>query len=272
MKLSYKIGKLFSKGCWKSAYYHAERVLLNLKLSILSVTHGTVKSQFTLTPENILKSFDCPDFKQIQKDYGTTERVDDNRKYISFPLVWLEKNITRIKAVGLHHGVQKNVLDIGCGVGYFLYINQQLGHKALGLDVDEDPMFGKMINILGVNRRICRINAYEPMPDFGMKFDLVTAHLICFNGHKNYAAPLWTSKEWKFFLNDLSKQLTPDAEVYFELNCEFDGTFMTPELRAWFENELHAAVASSGRNVYLKHRIFKAGVANPEVPATAGAR
>ena len=257
MKLSHKIGKLFNKSCWNSVSYHAESALKNVGLAVQSLTHGTVKAKYDLTPEALLRSFDGPVFKDIQKRYGTTEQVDDNRKYISFPLVWLGKNINRIKAVNLQWGIQKNVLDIGCGVGYFLYTAQQLGHRAIGLDLDDDALFGEMIQMLGVDRRACRIEAFVPLPNFGVQFDLVTAHLICFNGPKNYACPLWTVKEWRFFLNDLSKQLSPKAEVYFEMNCEFDGTFLSPELRAWFENELHAAVSSSGRSVHLKHAVFR---------------
>ena len=237
--------------------YHAEWALKNAWLAVRSLTQGTVKGSYALTPDAILSGFDGPVFKDIQKRYGTTEQVDDNRKYISFPLVWLGKNINRIKAVNLQWGVQKNVLDIGCGVGYFLYVSQNLGHRAVGLDLDDEPLFREMIQHLGVDRRIVCIKAFEPLPDFGLKFDLVTAHLICFNGHKNYAAPLWTVKEWRYFLNDLSRQLNPKAEVYFEMNCEFDGTFVSPELRAWFENDLQGTVSSSGRNVHLKHQVFK---------------
>ena len=269
MKFSHKIGKLFSKSCWTSVSYHTEQIVLNLKLAGMRLTGGTVQSTFVLTPEFILRKFDGPAFREVQKDYGTTEPTDDNRKYISWPLVWLEKNINRIKAVGLQAGAKRNVLDIGCGVGYFLYVCQGLGHRPVGLDLDDDALFRRMIKLLGVDRRICRIEALVPLPDFGIKFDLVTAHLICFNGHKNFASPLWTPKEWRFFLTDLCNQLTPDAEVYFELNCESDGTFMTPELRAWFEKVLHAKLSSSGRNVHMKHSVLKEALAR-EALAIAG--
>jgi len=261
MKFSHKIGKLFSKSCWTSVAYHTEQIYLNMKLAVQDRVYGSVQTEFVLTPENILRHFDGPQFKEIQKQYGTTEPTDDNRKYISWPLVWLEKNINRIRAVGLQSGIKKNVLDIGCGVGYFLYICGKLGHRAIGLDLDDDDLFRKMIALLGVERRIVKIDAFVPLPDFGIKFDLVTAHLVCFNGHKNYAAPLWTPKEWRYFLTNLCQHLNPDAEVYFELNCEFDGTFMTPELRAWFENVIHAKLSASGRNVHMKHSVLKESLA-----------
>src|SRR5215217_6679856 len=101
----------------------------------------------------------------------------------------------------------------------------------------------------GLNTSISTDGSKLTFPDFGQKFDLVTAFMICFNNHK--MPGLWKSPEWEFFLNDLSKHVTPRGRVWLELNEEYDGTFYTPELKTFFEergaqiNE-HKVIFSSG--------------------------
>jgi hypothetical protein len=46
---------------------------------------------------------------------------------------------------------------------------------------------------------------------------------------------LWGVPEWEFFLNDLTKHLTPRGRIWLELNQEYNGTFYTPELKEFFQ-------------------------------------
>jgi len=94
-------------------------------------------------------------------------------------------------------------------------------------------MFREVTRLLGVRRVVQRIEAFRPLPDFGQKFDLVTAFMICFNNHK--MPDLWNVPEWEFFLNDLAKHLTPRGRVWLELNQEYDGSFYTPGLKEFFQ-------------------------------------
>jgi hypothetical protein len=67
----------------------------------------------------------------------------------------------------------------------------------------------------------------------GGRFDLISAFSIAFNGHKT--AQVWGPGEWEFLLNDLRERfLLPGGRIYLDLNPEPDGSFMTPELRAFF--------------------------------------
>ena len=145
----------------------------------------------------------------------------------------MEANLQRIRDLELDIGRRRRVLDIGSGSGYFLYICKLLGHDAVGLDVDDMPMFNQTIALLGVNRVVWRIQKFVPLPDLGKKFDLITAHMICFNNHK--VPGLWGVPEWDFFLDDVSRFLAPGGRIWFELNREFDGTCYTPELKEFFE-------------------------------------
>ena len=145
------------------------------------------------------------------------------------------------------------MLDLGSGAGYFLYIAQLLGHSGLGLDMDRLSMFREVTRLLGVRRVVQQIEAFRPLPDFGQKFDLITAFMICFNNHK--MPDLWKVPEWDFFLDDLAKHLTPRGRVWLELNQEYDGTFYTPELKAYFQKR--------GARINEQKVIFNSGIRAP---------
>jgi SAM-dependent methyltransferase len=147
----------------------------------------------------------------------------------------------------------KRILDLGCGAGYFLYIAQLLGHSGLGLDMDRVAMFRDITRLLGVRRVVQRIEAFRPLPDFGQKFDLITAFMICFNDHK--MPGLWKTPEWDFFLDDLAKHLKPRGRVWLELNQEYDETFYTPELKEFFQKR--------GGKIDEQKVIFNSGLRAP---------
>jgi hypothetical protein len=114
------------------------------------------------------------------------------------------------------------------------------GHNGLGLDPDDEPFFRGTTNLFGVNRVVGRINAQAPLPDLGRKFDLVTAHRVCFHRiarHENGEWLEWTAADWKFFINDVrSRFLEPGGRLLLEFNRRVDGSsFFTSELREFFE-------------------------------------
>jgi hypothetical protein len=112
-----------------------------------------------------------------------------------------------------------------------------------------------MVNLLGVDRVIWQIEAYQALPNLGRKFDVITAHMICFNGHKS--DKLWKISEWEYFLDDLAaNHLVPGGQVCLELNREYDDSLYTPELKAYFE--------SRGADIHTQRVYF-----NPLRPAPA---
>src|SRR6266513_4305170 len=218
MRFSYKIKKLLSGQGLASARKHTRRFF-----------HRT---RFPLETKRIVETIDGPKFEQIRHRYSLENPVGDWPKYLDLDR-WIGINIRRIREIELDLARRKRILDLGCGAGYFLCIAQLLGHSGLGLDVDYVPMFADIPRLLGVRRVIQRIRAFEPLPDLGAKFNLVTAFMICFNNHKQ--TNLWGVAEWEFFLDNLARHLAPRGRVWLELNCEYDGTFYTPELKAFFQ-------------------------------------
>src|SRR5438552_15940120 len=94
-------------------------------------------------------------------------------------------------------------------------------------------MFRELIELLQIPRTIARIEAFQPLPKFDGKFDIVTAYLICFNNHKS--DKLCAPAEWDYFLSDVAGHLAPNGRLWLELNREYDGSYYTPDSKAFFE-------------------------------------
>jgi SAM-dependent methyltransferase len=156
-----------------------------------------------------------------------------------------------VQDLKLHRSPPKRVLDLGCGGGFFLFILNGLGHSVLGLDVERVPLFGELLELFGVPRVVCRISAFEPLPDLGQKFDWITAFSVNFNLY-HPSKERWGTREWDFFLRDLQHHLAPGGKVFFGLNPLYDGDYYTPELRDLF--------LSRGANIERERIFFAEGL------------
>ena len=246
VRLHHKIRKLVDGRSLASARKHTLRLLRT--------------NQFPLDAKRVIETIDLAEFEQIRQRYAVANPGADWPKYLDLDR-WIEINIRRIREIELDLSRPKHILDVGCGVGYFLYIAQLLGHSGIGLDMDRVAMFREITQLLGVRRVVQRIDAFRPLPDFGQKFDLITAFMICFNNHK--MPDLWKVPEWDFFLDDLAKYLRPRGRVWLELNQEYDGTFYTPELKEFFQKR--------GARIVEHKIIFNSGLRAP-VPTSRVAR
>jgi len=188
-------------------------------------------NRFPLEKKRVIETIDPVAFERIRQRYAGDNPTEDWRKYLDLDR-WITINIRRIRDIELDLARRKRILDLGCGAGYFLYVAKLLGHTGLGLDLDRTRMFAEITSLLGVRRVIQRIRAFHPLPDFGEKFDLITAFMICFNSHRR--PNLWGVAEWDFFLDDIAKHLAPRGRIWLELNRESDGTIYTPELKEFF--------------------------------------
>jgi SAM-dependent methyltransferase len=221
MRFDHKIKKLVSGQGLSSARKHTLRFFR--------------MNRFPLETKRVIETIDPAAFEQIRQRYAVENPGEHWPKYLDLDR-WIDINIRRIREIELDLARRKRILDLGCGAGYFLYIAQLLGHSGLGLDVDYVPMFADITRLLGVRRVIQQIRAFEPLPDPGAKFNLVTAFMICFNNHKQA---------------NLARHLAPRGRVWLELNREYDETFYTPELRDFFQRrgatiDEHKIIFNSG--------------------------
>ena len=145
----------------------------------------------------------------------------------------LRINIERAQDLDLDRLPPRQILDLGCGGGFFLFAAEHLGHHGLGLDLPGIPVFDALIDLLQVQRKIGRITAFEKLPDLGRKFDLITAFATAFQGSREDPWR-WGPAEWEFFLNDLKGHLTSGGRIFLDLNAAYDGRYYTPEILAVF--------------------------------------
>lgn len=212
MKFSHKIAKLAQPLTYQRAWRRAERIIHPVRL------------------EPLYARIDQRKLAAIQAQYASSR--EHYAKYADVKR-WLRLNIVRAQDLKLHRCPPKSVLDLGCGAGFFLFVAQQLGHRGLGLDIDEFPLFRQLLDLFGVERTVWTIRPFEPLPDLGRKFDLITAFSIDFNRIRKENS-WWGSSEWAFFLDDLNGHLNPGGRIFLGLNPGPNKEFYTPELHDFF--------------------------------------
>ena len=196
------------------------------------------------TIEPFLDKIDSEQLREIQRRYaGSSDRY---AKYADVEH-WLKINLPRVRELKLDRSPPKQILDLGCGAGFFLFLAKQFGHHGLGLDVGDYPISNELIELFGVERLAWRIRAGEPLPDLGRQFDLITAFSSAF-GRSEDESRGWTVEEWKFFLDDLDRHRAGGGEILLEINSGKDGRYFPAEVREFF---LKRGAKVSGERVWL---------------------
>lgn len=176
-----------------------------------------------LPSEHLLASIDPDGLKALLR-YKEDTAHPQYRKYFNAPY-WMRLNVKRALLLGLNRSKPLTVLDIGSGFGYFPYAAKFYGHRVIGVDLPNDTLFDMASNFLGVERQHHRIEPHEPLPEFGVKFDLVTSFQVCFNGH--YDEQPWGVMKWDFFLKDLfAHHMNDGGRFYMEFNW-------SPHIQEW---------------------------------------
>jgi len=220
MRFSRKLRKLFSLDSFASAWEHLSRS-----------THPVNKGE-------ILDDIDWLQFKDLRHKCPYRPGSPQINRFEDI-VYWIEINIERAQDLWLDRSSPLRILDLGSGAGYFLYVCKHLGHDVLGFDTDREPLFSATIELLNVPRVVGRIDRQTPLPDFGKKFDLVTAHRICFHRiGKARDGIEWSAADWEFFVKDIrSRFLNENGRLLLDFNPRPDGSsFFTPDLRNFFSS------------------------------------
>lgn len=162
---------------------------------------------------------------------------------------WIFETLLRCYTLGLPKSDKKlKILDIGTGNGYFPYMCQYFGHDAESIDVGIIELYDLVIAALGVKRYVGKVMAFQNLDVIG-KYDLITAFMVCFNGHKS--DELWHIKEWKYFINSLHENnLLNEGKIYLSLNLEDNSEEpISKSLLSFFSNN-GAQVISN--NIYIE--------------------
>jgi len=127
-----------------------------------------------------------------------------------------------------------NIVDLGCGAGYFVYFAGLKGHNALGLDRATSPefdpigpeVFNLMTNFFGIRKVSHNIQPFVPLPIEINNCDLITAFNAWFDG--NYLSGTerkycpWDLKTWEYFLEDSISRLNSMGRLYLDVNEKWE--------------------------------------------------
>jgi len=213
--LSHKIAKFFQAEFYRRTWRRIQRFVH--PISMRSLLHRIDQQRLRILEER--HGSPPPDAPESWRHYA---------KYLNLKK-WLRINVRRVQDLNLHRAAPQDILDIGCGPGFFLFVAQSRGHRGLGLDIPGMPIFDDLVELFGVERIIHRIEMLQPLPDLGRKFDLITAFSTAFHGGGKLSGR-WGPREWDFFISDLERHLKPGGRIFFGLNPAYDGNFYTPEI------------------------------------------
>lgn len=212
VKFSHKVAKLAQPLTYRRAWRRMERYLHPIPL------------------DPLFAKIDQARLATLERCYASSS--EHYAKYVQVKR-WLRLNVMRAQDLKLHRSPPQSILDLGCGGGFFLFVTQHLGHASLGIDIDIFPLFTELVDLFGVERRLWNIRPFEPLPNLGQKFDLITAFSIDFNRDRKRDR-WWGPPEWAFFLEDLKQHLNPGGRVFLGLNPKNNGEYYTTELRQFF--------------------------------------
>jgi SAM-dependent methyltransferase len=218
MRVSEKIAKVAQPLTYRRAWRRVQRAIYPIPLAplVARIDHDRLRAIRELHGS---PPADAP------RDWRHYTKYLDIEKY-------LKLNIRRVQDLDLHRTAPLDILDLGCGAGFFLFIAETYGHRGLGLDLDEIPLFNDLVDLLGVQRVVGRVSAMQPLPDYGRQFDLITAFSTAFQGGKH--SWRWGPQEWRFLLDDLTRHLKIGGRIFFGLNPVYDGDYYTPEILQLF--------------------------------------
>jgi SAM-dependent methyltransferase len=211
-----------------------------------SVAAGARRMAYPLDWRQFMEPIDREGVETLRAKYYTPGERLLPAKYLNVE-EWMKTSVKRIRDLRIMKAPPRlRVLDLGCGTGYFLHVAKCLGHDVLGLDLDVEPVFRGMLAVLGIPRVIHAIHAFQPLPDLGAPFDLITAHMTCFNRRDDGSH--WGVAEWEYFVKDAESRLTPAGRLQFDLNVLPDGRHMEDDVREFFRSR---GARIERRRVYL---------------------
>ncbi len=218
MNFAHKIQKLFDPDIVDSTRQHLRRVLHRIDASRL---------------QRELESDEA--WQDLRRKYPRGLKAIHRWGDSTF---WIRRNVERAQDLSLDRPPPRNILDLGCGPGYFLFIARKLGHDAIGLDIDEQPIFRDTLRLLAVERIVHRVAPRQPLPGTGKKFDLITSFLTCFHRIEKMSDGnwrTWSPAEWQFFIDNLrTNQLAPGGTLVLEFHPQKNGELYPADVRELF--------------------------------------
>lgn len=134
---------------------------------------------------------------------------------------WLKRALVRNLSLGLDRAKKGplRILNIGPSFGYFAYTARFFGHDVTVLDSGGDPMLADLHAYFQLPRVVHAPVPQQKLPDFGGRFDLITAFGPSFNEIDRASRIYWGPEDWRYFLKDLlTNHLNPGGRIVIELD------------------------------------------------------
>lgn len=189
--------------------------------------------------DNILNSITPEQRKALNQAKVKYEPMEGD-KYIRSMRKYMNEKLKFYYYMRIPEGKKLRILDIGTGIGFLPYICSYFGHEVKAVDLGSNELLNAAVKILNVDRLSHRIEAFEPIPSLGMKFDFITATRICFNNHN--LPNIWYNDEWEYFINHLKEQhLAENGMIRLFLNKDkiYGSISGSKVLTDNFNEELH---------------------------------
>lgn len=158
-------------------------------------------------------------------DSNLIKKLGEKSRYFSGSLekaVWEGIDIAYVLELDKSKG--KNILDIGCGAGWFLYVCKLLGHNPIGIDRIHTEGEGdghhaactKAYDMFGFKVYDRLVYPFQKINLDGNKFNIIVSNRSFFPTRP----VVWTKKEWLFFFNDVKDNLVDgkDFKMFLSLN------------------------------------------------------
>src|ERR1700747_3418590 len=113
--------KLFDSSALVSAWEHTRRLV------------------HPVNSRKILASLHGLDFSRVRSRNGYRPNPKRIQKFVEI-----------VQDFWLQTSPPLQILDLGCGAGYFIYICRLLGHDGMGLDTDVKPLYDETLALLNV--------------------------------------------------------------------------------------------------------------------------
>jgi SAM-dependent methyltransferase len=164
--------------------------------------------------------------------------------------VWIQDAQKRAAKLGLVAGPSLRLLDIGCGVPYFLLAARTLGHQADGLDLP-DPILIEAAAVMGVQYTEHVIREWSELPIAGGPYDLVTMFGV---NLRRIDEQWWEWSDWVRLIRDILGHVAPGGRLVIQPN---NGPHCSELLRdgpRWTAENLAADVTIEGTWIVFTRR------------------
>lgn len=118
------------------------------------------------------------------------------------------------QGLGLDKSPQRIILDLGCGLGFFVRVCKMCGHVVSGLDLP-NPLIVDASNILGVSILAHEMCPNQRLPIWRLDFDLITMFGVNLHDGTDY----WDAPKYAFLAADIRFRLQPGGSWVIRPNA-----------------------------------------------------